>query len=170
MSEVEDRQYRNVYPYRLLDGRVYKEVTSKTIDFAFISYRTARTLSITSFTVGIGLICSSVILAFFFSDVLWLSILLGAFGTINLVVLLKAKPVQSIQHGVNDLLQSQIACMNFAASYEALARYLIVASELPFDDPGRNLANEFDRARFLMNSAINSLSVEGIDISNFNSA
>lgn len=163
MSKPEDSQHRDVYPDRLLDGRVYKEVTSKTIDLAFRSYRTARILNIVSFATGIGLLCSAVVLAILFSDVLWLSISLGAFGTINLVALLIAKPVQSIQEGVNALLQSQIACMNFAASYEAVARYLVASSELPFDDPNRNLDREFEQARFLMNSAINCLTIESIE-------
>jgi hypothetical protein len=155
MEEVEKDQqnYEDVYPSRLLDGRVYKEVTQRTIEIAFKSYETARYLNIISFAIGIILLIIAIIFAFAYNDKAWLSVAFAAFGTADLIALLVIRPLESIQLGVNELVKSQIACLDFAASYESLARFLIASSQLPFDDKNRDMQAEFERAKYLMDAA-----------------
>jgi len=147
------QEHEDIYPGRLLDGRIYKEVTERTIETAFKSYKTTRCLSIISFIVGVVLLVCAIIFAFYQNDTIWLSVAFGAFGTANIVILLVTRPVERIQSGVDELIKSQIACLNFAASYESTARYLIAASELPFDDKNRDIKEEFERAKYLMDAA-----------------
>lgn len=151
-SQVQ-QEHEDIYPRRLIDGRVYKEVTQRTIETAFTSYKIARHLSVVLFAVGIILLVIAVIFAFCQKDGAWLSAIFGAFGTADIITLVVTRPIERIQSGVNELIKSQIACLNFAASYESVARYLIAASELPFVDENRDLQKEFERARYLMESA-----------------
>ena len=150
---MEQLTHDDIYPNRLLDSRVYKEITSRTVEFAFESYKITRHLSIISFAVGIGLLILAAIFAFGYNDKVWLSVAFAAFGTADIITLLITRPLERIQSGVNELIKSQIACLNFAASYESIARYLIAASELPFADENRDLQKEFEKAKYLMDSA-----------------
>jgi hypothetical protein len=162
MNEMTHEQqiHNDIYPSRLLDGRVYQEVTQRTIEIAFKSYKIAQCFSIISFVVGIVLLILAAIFAFSHNDKAWMSAAFGAFGTADIIVLLITRPLERIQWGVNDLIKSQIACLNFAASYESIARYLIAASELPFENKDRDLQKEFERAKYLMESALQFVSTQ----------
>jgi hypothetical protein len=158
----EQINHKDIFPDRLLNSRVYKEVTQRTIETAFKSYKTARCLSIVSYIIGITLLLLAVIFAIVCNDKAWLSAVFGAFGTLNIVGLLITRPIERIQHGVNDLLRAQIACLTFAASYESIVRYLITASELPFGDKNRDLLKEFERAKYLMESSLQFVGIQSL--------
>jgi hypothetical protein len=146
-------QNHDTYIKRFLESPVYKTVTKKTIDTAFSAYIVAQWLSIISFCLGVVLILIAIVLGIFYHDRELLSILFGSIGGVEIVALLLYRPIERIQSGVTELIRAQIACLNFVAAYDSIARYLATASELPFDDNNRNLQDEFEKVKYLMEAA-----------------
>jgi len=148
-----EERHHDTYIKRFLESPVYETVTKKTIDTAFNAYKIAQWLSIILFCLGVALILTALILGIFFHEKETLSILFGGIGVVEIATLLLYRPIERIQSGVTDLIRAQITCLNFVASYDSIARYLATASELKFDDQNRNLQDEFEKAKYLMEAA-----------------
>jgi hypothetical protein len=102
---------------------VYVAITSKTLETASKAYESARKMSITLFSVGIGLIIISVILGFLGKEAFLISFF-GGLGATSIITLFLYRPIEKIQSGVYELIKAQIVPISLAAQYDILMRPL----------------------------------------------
>jgi hypothetical protein len=138
------------YIHRFLDSPVYVMVLKDTIDTAASAYKVARILSVVLFSIGVILMIVSLGVGVFRNDQI-LTLILGGFGTANIIALFFYKPIERIQSGVDSLIKSQILCLSFMAQYDSVARTLATMGELPLKET--NYDEQLKLAQFIKESS-----------------
>lgn len=146
-NSEEDKPYIDV----LFGNKIYQNIIKRILTSAYNS-QIAKCMSLLLFIIGVVFlviaICYGVI-----GDPNNMVLILGGFGTANIVALLIYKPLERIQYGVDDLAKTTIASLSFLAHYDYLAQYLVTMSGLAIKDESRNLELESERIEQLIKIA-----------------
>jgi hypothetical protein len=129
-----------IYKESFDNSPAYQEIFLKTIGSARSSYTLALIMSVLMFITGISLIVVAIIFAFKNDTYLFPAIFSGA-GITSLVALLLYRPIERIQLAVNNLIQSQVACLSFHAQFNVINKTMVLKSNL-FNNTDPNYADE----------------------------